>query len=821
MKKIRLLIVLLAIVSTSNAQKAQHEIKIPAPVCYASGKVERANIPPPREFLMKSGELKSDIIVEYSSNFPEEAKAAFDYAVGIWGSILESTVPIHVSANWSSTLGTNTLASCGPETYYENFKNAPLEDTYYAVAIAEKIAGEELNGLSRSDIDADFSSKINWYYGTDRNTPDDQYDFVSVVLHELTHGLGFTGFFFVQDDLGAYGFYEFGDVTSFDVRVEQNSGNNLVDTSFYENASTQMKKVLESNSLFFESPVALYNGDGKRPQLYAPASYDDGSSVYHLNDGTYPTGNENSLMTHAVGMAEAIHDPGPLTRGIMEDIGWTNLFLNFTHAKDREETGPIDFVASIESYYPIDTSSLMVIYSTDDFASTDTLQLQATDEETVFSASLTPAADITEIKYYVKAADQIGRKRTVPTKAPAAFLTVKIGPDNEAPTIVHTDIPYFLLKGDSLFVEAEVDDNLGIDTVYVNYSINGGLHKAFALRAVSDQEYKGAFTFDLNALQDGDVISYSITAKDASVAKNVTVYPNNGEVSFTVEEIYDPVTTYKNDFNETDRDFLLSDFDVYTADNFVDGALHSPHPYPSPDEDNMDYNFSTFLKYPIILQEEGTISYNEVVLVEPGETSSVYGDDDFWDYVIVEGSKDYGVSWYELTDGYDSGSNATWKAEYKANIVGQDSETEGTSEWYVSKEFSLLQKGNFEVGDTILIRFRLYSDPYAHGWGWAIDDLSIQKPTGVSVSDLSEYRVNVYPNPFVNSFVVEIDPGKMIKQFRIDVYDSFGRNVRTIERANTSALKETINLSDQSSGLYLINVSENGIPVLTKKMIKN
>lgn len=30
------------------------------------------------------------------------------------------------------------------------------------------------------------------YFGTDGNTPANQYDFVTVFMHELTHGLGFT-----------------------------------------------------------------------------------------------------------------------------------------------------------------------------------------------------------------------------------------------------------------------------------------------------------------------------------------------------------------------------------------------------------------------------------------------------------------------------------------------------------------------------------------------------------------------------------------------------------------------------------------------------
>jgi hypothetical protein len=78
---------------------------------------------------------------------------------------------------------------------------------------------------------------------------------------------------------------------------------------------------------------------------------------------------------------------------------------------------------------------------------------------------------------------------------------------------------------------------------------------------------------------------------------------------------------------------------VFTEDGFENGALHSPHPYPSPDMDDTEFNFETILKYPVILNENATMSFDEIVLVEPGTNGTVYGDFEFWDFVIVEGSK--------------------------------------------------------------------------------------------------------------------------------------------------------------------------------------
>ncbi|WP_167604920.1 T9SS type A sorting domain-containing protein [Maribellus sediminis] len=824
----RLGLVTLLIVATFNVLSAQSLKSIPGdhvlrPVCEASGTVEKSFIPPPAEFLLKSGEPTAEIIVEFGSGFPEDARNALNYAVGIWASIIESDVPIHINARWSSTLGTNTLASCGPETYYTNFKNIPFENRYYAVAIAEKIAGEELNGVSRSDVEATFSSRINWYYGTDGNTPTDKYDFVSVALHEIAHGLGFTGFFYVDAEagMGGYAYYEYGDATTFDMLVEKLSGSQLLNTTLFSNPSAELKSAL-TGSLYANSPVAKSENSGVRPRLYSPSTYNDGSSVYHLNDFTYGTGNENSLMTHAVGMGEAIHDPGPLARGIMEDIGWTNLIVRHTPVKDMEEVGTLHFVANIDSYYDVEEGSVLVVYSTDNFESTrDTLVLTPTANEGEYSATLEPQSNV-DIQYYLEAADVKGRLRMSPWDAPQNVHDVHFGPDNEDPVIASEAIPYFLLRGEPLQIKAEVDDNLGLDTVYVTYSINDVDQTPFPLLPESGTTFTGTFNFDLLNLHDGDLVKYNIVARDASSNQNTTIYPAVKSMEFRIERIFDAVTNYETDFNSESSAFIISDFSIYTAENFNNDALHSPHPYPSPNIDNKDLNFSTFLKYPIILQEDGDMSFDEVVLVEPGEFMSVYGDDDFWDYVIVEGSKDYGESWYALTDGYDSGENATWQQNYNAGIPSgeQDSETKGTAEWFVNHQISLLESGHFNVGDTILIRFRLYSDPYANGWGWAIDNLRVQYPLATATV-LSPGQVNAYPNPFNTAIQVEIYPDSELQEVRIEVFDVFGRKLQDIIRQNVEALKETIDLRQYSSGLFLLKVSENGKPVLSKKMIKN
>ena len=114
---------------------------------------------------------------------------AFEYAAAIWGKVLTSPVEITVDASMDP-LGSGILGQAGPTTVHRNFTNTPIANTWYVQALANKFSGMDLDP-STSDMSVTFSSDFPFYFGLDGNPSSGQYDFVSVVLHELGHGLGF------------------------------------------------------------------------------------------------------------------------------------------------------------------------------------------------------------------------------------------------------------------------------------------------------------------------------------------------------------------------------------------------------------------------------------------------------------------------------------------------------------------------------------------------------------------------------------------------------------------------------------------------------
>jgi hypothetical protein len=213
------------------------------------------------------------------------------------------------------SLPSGVLGSAGP-TLVRNASGL-VPNTWYATALANKIGSTDIFPGS-PDIHASFSNSFSWYYGTDGNAPGGTYDFVSVVLHELGHGLGFVGSMTHNGSSGSSGFNGFPVI--YDRFTENGSGQPLLG---FASPSASLGAQLTSNNLFFDGPHARAANGGAAPRLYAPPSWQQGSSYSHLNEATYGVGNPNSLMTPALSSGEAIHDPGPITRGIFEDTGWT------------------------------------------------------------------------------------------------------------------------------------------------------------------------------------------------------------------------------------------------------------------------------------------------------------------------------------------------------------------------------------------------------------------------------------------------------------------------------------------------------------------
>jgi hypothetical protein len=149
---------------------------------------------------------------------------ALQHAADIWGSQLDSPVPIGLLVSFGPRSCTATgavLASAGAWNGFANFPSAgggfpgPVQaDTWHHSALADKRAGADLEP-GEPDVIAIFNVNLGqpncfagpgFYYGLDSNEPAGATDLVAVALHEFGHGLGFAQFASVTTGVEPLGF---------------------------------------------------------------------------------------------------------------------------------------------------------------------------------------------------------------------------------------------------------------------------------------------------------------------------------------------------------------------------------------------------------------------------------------------------------------------------------------------------------------------------------------------------------------------------------------------------------------------------------------
>ena len=250
----------------------------------------------------------------------------------IWAALLDIDIQITVDATFTSLPEGNVGNAGGPFT---TGIPSGLPGFAYILSLADQVEGTNLFP-GTFHINANFSSTFpTWYFGTDANPGPGQAGFVTVVLHELGHGLGFFSSFGVDGMNGSFGIDFSGTPVPaiFDKFVENSSGTSLIDTGVFGNPSTELEMALTGGDLVFDGPLASTGNGGSAPDLFAPDPFVTASSISHLDEDTYPLGNANALMTPTVFTSEANHAPGPVTLGLFQDMGWllASQVLQLTH----------------------------------------------------------------------------------------------------------------------------------------------------------------------------------------------------------------------------------------------------------------------------------------------------------------------------------------------------------------------------------------------------------------------------------------------------------------------------------------------------------
>ena len=248
-----------------------------------------------------------------------ELQAALQFALDIWASELVSSVPIRIFIDFTTFANPGVIAAASASYSVSNFPGAPAPDILYPGALANSLAGERLFPDQPYEIEVNFGDQIPFYYGTDGNTPSGEFDFVTIALHEVCHGLGFTTTRGFNTLAGTGTLRNGGSPSVFSLSMVDGDGNRLLD---FDDPSVALGNAMTGGDLFVDGVFATAAFGGTFPELYAPPTFAGGSSIAHWDENVFPPGDPNSLMTPFAGQAESNFDVGAITRGHFKDMGW-------------------------------------------------------------------------------------------------------------------------------------------------------------------------------------------------------------------------------------------------------------------------------------------------------------------------------------------------------------------------------------------------------------------------------------------------------------------------------------------------------------------
>jgi len=268
------------------------------------------------------GNLQFDL----SGSMSTLQQTATKYALELWSGQLVGTVPVDINVTFTYMDPPALGASYRQPNFLDNGTyNPQYPNTWYSSAQWNQMVGYD--ATTQRDIRIEMNSyySSNFYYGLDGNAGN-LTDYVTIMLHEVTHGLGFYPL------CGSNGAYSYGSFPGiFDRQLYQGSIGN---TCLTDLTQSQRAALVISGNLYAGCPSSylLTANGGNRVKMYAPNPWKQGSSVSHWDQSVnnFPT-----FMKYIY--ISPLHTFNSRKIAIMRDMGWkiicppSSIVVNFTN----------------------------------------------------------------------------------------------------------------------------------------------------------------------------------------------------------------------------------------------------------------------------------------------------------------------------------------------------------------------------------------------------------------------------------------------------------------------------------------------------------
>lgn len=450
------------------------------------------------------GEQRLNVLFEAARILNESLDIKYDVHVGSQFTVLPC-----------SDDGT-VLGQAGASDYYLDYSNGSV----VPYALANHILDRDLNG-SGLEIDTQFNSALDnqngctaglsWYYGFD-TAPDDGTSFLSVVLHEIVHGMGFIGLM----GSSAHAPFSWPDGKEGFSLLSKNLGRAGLSATLDEMTRGQRIIAMTSGDRLTwkgdsaNNKTSNYSSgvNQNEIQFYAPSSFDSGSSLSHFDVDLAPDELMEPIYT------DTFSDIG-LSLEVLIDIGWSP-------NPDNLPNYPPEFTEVPAQSTTEDTSFDVELSATDINDDELTYNVSSVSEglsASVSGATLTVSPDENFFGEGSVTASVYDGENTVTTT-----FSVTVTPVNDEPAISEVaDVTF--PEGDTASLTISVSD---VDNAMNELSVTATTTNTELGMTLSNKEI--SFTPDENYFGQGVVtVTVSDGDKQSSLSFNVTITNVNDE----------------------------------------------------------------------------------------------------------------------------------------------------------------------------------------------------------------------------------------------------------------------------------------------------
>ncbi len=243
-----------------------------------------------------------------SNTVGASARARFQDALEYMADVLNETGTLDIVVDQSENDGNGALAFAG--TFYSTATGFQKGSTLTRLDNGAKpFAGNE-------EIACTVDFGFDWNFGTGAPAVNEA-DFQSVILHELTHGLGFAS---LSDPSGNSEISP-GVFAVYDQFMRRVTGNKVLFSGTPPSFQGVVSDLRSNDLMFFGAQADARYADPARPGLFAPNPFQNGSSLSHWDTGNIVGG---AVMEHSITLGEQLRTYVPLEIGALIDLGYTN-----------------------------------------------------------------------------------------------------------------------------------------------------------------------------------------------------------------------------------------------------------------------------------------------------------------------------------------------------------------------------------------------------------------------------------------------------------------------------------------------------------------